>query len=175
MKKYFAAVLLAGCVAGCFSNYQPCAEYDLAPVKAHYSQPFEYGVFRNISGADRRFLYRNANQVDFDEYNRWISSPEVLIMRALGGGFSDVEPRPDSPKLDLTVSRFGWAGNEAQLSVDYVLSRGALRFGGHREYSHAAASTAPGALAEAMNECVELLAQEIAGALPKFAPAGGAK
>lgn len=175
MKRFFAVMVLSFGVAGCFSNYRPCAEFDLAPVRCRYPQPFEYGLFRNISGADRRFLYRDANRVDFDEYNRWISSPELLIMRALGGGFADVEVKADSPKLDLTVCRFGWAGDEAQLGVDYLLSLNDRRVGGHREYAKRAASDSPGDLAAAMNECVELLAKEIAGELPKFAAAGSVK
>lgn len=109
-----AAALLAA--AGCAlmgPEYVEPAEYDLAdPVEG--ARPMaamvRFGVFRNVSGADRRFLIRaEDDRMLTDEYNRWLVSPELLIERRLRAAMPDPEEirrSGETVRLGGTVYRF---------------------------------------------------------------------
>ena len=110
-----ATALLAA--AGCAlmgPEYVEPAEYDLAQPpaaeSASLSAPVRFGVFRNVSGADRRFLIRaEDDRMLTDEYNRWLVSPELLIERRLRAAMPDPEEirrSGETVRLGGTVYRF---------------------------------------------------------------------
>ncbi len=110
-----ATALLAA--AGCAlmgPEYVEPAEYDLAQPpaaeSASLSAPVRFGVFRNVSGAVRRFLIRaEDDRMLTDEYNRWLVSPELLIERRLRAAMPDPEEirrSGETVRLGGTVYRF---------------------------------------------------------------------
>ena len=125
-----ATALLAA--AGCAlmgPEYVEPAEYDLAQPpaaeSASLSAPVRFCVFRNVSGADRRFLIRaEDDRMLTDEYNRWLVSPELLIERRLRAAMPDPEEirrSGETVRLGGTVYRFelDWKRKLAVVGVDY--------------------------------------------------------
>ena len=155
-------LLLAG---GCFwgSSYREVADYDLTPVKTKLPVAVKFDIFRNLSGADRRFLYSRGNEVFCDEYNRWISGPEVMLMRALSAAMPD--STVSGVRLGITVYRFVWSGTEARLGVEITLSQNGTTKVWNKLFTSNAKDKTPAELAAAMSDCVELLAGDIASAL----------
>ncbi len=110
------AVALLAWTAGCAlmgPGYVEPAEYDLAdpPEEARpMAAMVRFGVFRNVSGADRRFLIRAENdRMLTDEYNRWLVSPELLIERRLRAAMPDpaeIRRSGETVRLSGTVYRF---------------------------------------------------------------------
>lgn len=95
MKLWLCALLLplmAGCALMSTSYVEP-AEYDLSvPEKPLPEVRFELGTFRNLSGSDRRFLYRESDGKMFsDDYNRWLLSPDLMLERQLHRALSPRE------------------------------------------------------------------------------------
>lgn len=74
--------LMTGCALMSPSYVEP-AEYDLSvPENPLPEVCFELGTFRNLSGSDRRFLYRESDGKMFsDDYNRWLLSPDLMLER----------------------------------------------------------------------------------------------
>ncbi len=121
--------VLAGCALMSTSYVEP-AEYDLA-VKANPLSEvrFEVGSFRNLSGSDRRFLYREkGGRMVSDDYNRWLLSPDLLLQRQLQQTLSPEEVRSGGrngmlARIGGTIYRFDFdsAARKAVLSVDYTV------------------------------------------------------
>ena len=121
-----AAVLLgSGCVF-MQNSYVENEEFDLAlPKRVAGAKTLRMGVFRNLSGSDRRFLIRcGAGQVVPLEYQRWRLSPELLLQRCVYGAF-DIAPDNDDarPRLNAVVYRFEFdeRDNKACLAIDFLL------------------------------------------------------
>ncbi len=79
------ALVLCGCVFFQNSYVEP-AEFDLlnsVPASSNPAAlPVHFGVFRNLSGADRRFLVRRSDgTISRDEYRRWLMEPELMLER----------------------------------------------------------------------------------------------
>lgn len=121
--------LLAGCALMSTSYVDP-AEYDLSIRKDPLSDVrFEIGTFRNLSGSDRRFLYREkSGRMVSDDYSRWLLSPDLLLERHLQQALS-----PDGARLSGrsgtfvrisgTIYRFDFDrdARKAVLCVDYAV------------------------------------------------------
>ena len=155
-------LLLAG---GCFwgNSYREVANYDLAPVKTKLPAAVKFDIFRNLSGADRRFLYRRGNEVFCDEYNRWLSGPEVLLLRSLSAAMPDSQV--SGARLGVTIYRFVWSDAEAQLGVEISLSQNGTTKVWNKVFTSTAKDKTPVELAAAMSDCVEQMAADIACAL----------
>lgn len=174
-----AAALLAA--AGCAlmgPEYVEPAEYDLAdPVEG--ARPMaamvRFGVFRNVSGADRRFLIRaEDDRMLTDEYNRWLVSPELLIERRLRAAMPDPEEirrGGETVRLSGTVYRFELDRKRklAVVGVDYSarlsggasLERNTLCEAPIRDASPAAAVRAMSAAVEKSTAAAKLLVSEL--------------
>lgn len=120
-----AALMLLG--SGCVfsrNDYVENAEFDLELPKRHVEQ-FRVGVFRNLSGSDRRVLVRRGDgQVVPLEYQRWRLSPELLLQRCIYGAFDIVPDNvKDAPRLNAVVYRFEFdeRDNKAHLAVDFQI------------------------------------------------------
>ena len=152
-----ATALLAA--AGCAlmgPEYVEPAEYDLAQPpsaeSASLSAPVRFGVFRNVSGADRRFLIRaEDDRMLTDEYNRWLVSPELLIERRLRAAMPDPEEirrSGETVRLGGTVYRFELDRKRKLAVVGVSLERNTLCEAPIRDDS-------PAAAVRAMSEAVE--------------------
>ena len=107
------------------------AEYDLSvPEKPLPEVRFELGTFRNLSGSDRRFLYRESDGKMFsDDYNRWLLSPDLMLERQLHRALSPREEVRTGGRngrflrLSGTIYRceFDRGQKKAVLSVDYTV------------------------------------------------------
>ena len=131
---FSAAVLCAG-LTGCIfggSSSQPQI-FSLRPgveKRAKLPCQVKFLLFRNLSGADRRFLYRQSeNLVYGHEFCRWVLDPELMFERFLresvqGEGNENVRVRGV-----ITCFEFDIPGKRAVLAVDFTL------FGGERSRS----------------------------------------
>ena len=100
------ALLGSGCIFS-RNDYVENAEFDLELPKRK-SGELRIGVFKNLSGSDRRFLMRRGDgQVVPLEYLRWRLSPELLLQRCIYGAF---EVKADNAekvsRLNAVIYRF---------------------------------------------------------------------
>ena len=130
MKKQLLAAGLAALAllgSGCIfsqNDYVENAEFDLELPK-RMPATVRIGVFKNLSGSDRRVLVRRSDgQVVPLEYQRWRLSPELLLQRCIYGAF-DVAPdnAEGVPRLNAVVYRFEFDDRDkkAHLSVDFQI------------------------------------------------------
>ncbi|MBP5531587.1 MAG: hypothetical protein J6Y54_06135 [Lentisphaeria bacterium] len=119
------SLLGAGCVFS-RNDYVEIVEFDLElPKRAENAPAVRIGVFKNLSGADRRFLLRQGDgQVVSLEYQRWRLAPELLLMRCIFGAL-DIGPDRDVklPRLSAVIYRFEFdkRDEKAHLSVDFFM------------------------------------------------------
>ncbi len=120
---------------------------------------------RNLSGADRRFLYRcQNNRMQNDEFSRWLLDPELLLERLLrsklnGTGHEEVRVRCVITAFEIDTTR-----NTAVLAGDFTLYCGEniLTFRALEERKFSAESgDFSVAAAEAMNKCASALAGKL--------------
>ena len=178
MKKLLAAGAAAlalsgaGCIFGT-NDYVANTEFDLALPKNIPGCSVRMGVFKNLSGSDRRFMMRRGDgQVASLEYLRWRMSPELLLQRCVYGAFSVVEGDNGVPLLNATVYCFEFDEREktAHLAADFDL----LDFSGVCRTVRVDVavpvkpSEDPGAeRAAAMSECARQAVEKLAGALKR--------
>ena len=133
MKKLFAcglaalSLLGAGCVFS-RNDYVENAEFDLELPKQELNAPaVRVGVFKNLSGSDRRIMVRRGDgQVVPLEYQRWRMSPELLLQRCIYGAFEvKADNAEKTSRLNAVIYRFEFdeRDNKAHLSVDFTLVR----------------------------------------------------
>ncbi len=156
-----AAVIALG--GGCLfpSGASPVSDFDLEPVAVTGSVPVRCGVFRNLSGGDRRFMSRRGSEVFFDENNRWLSGPEQTLMRAVFSGIGN-DDSAGNCRLDVTIYRFCRNGDNAELAVEasLVSGDGAKVSSWSRRYVSAIAGSDAGAFVAAMDRCTAEFAAE---------------
>jgi len=122
--------LLAG--AGCAfmsPGYIEPKEFDLAVASTPLTGVrFQLGTFRNLSGSDRRFLYREKDeQMLSDDYSRWLLTPDLMLERQFHKALFPLETRSDGKdrllRLNGTIYRFEFDRTKrtAILSVDYTV------------------------------------------------------
>ncbi len=136
LRKRITGTMLAACglllplLSGCAlmsSNYIEPKEYDLSvPAEPLTDVQFEVGTFRNLSGSDRRFLYREkAEQMLSDDYSRWLLTPDLMLERQLHKALFPRETRNPGNgrllRLSGTIYRFEFdrENKTAILTVDY--------------------------------------------------------
>lgn len=158
--------LVAGCALMSPTYIEP-KEYDLAvPADPLTGVRFELTGFRNLSGSDRRFLYRETNErMLSDDYNRWLLTPDLMLERQLYKALfpRETRSRGDGRLLRLggTVYRFEFdrTNKTAILTVDYTIrvftdrrpaGGGSLSVTTEKPI----AGDTPAAAAAAMSECV---------------------
>ena len=121
---------LAG--AGCAylsPGYIEPKEFDLAVAATPLTgMRFQLGTFRNLSGSDRRFLYRGKDErMLADDYNRWLLTPDLMLERQFHKALFPRETRCSEQdrllRLDGTIYRFEFDRTKrtAILSVDYTI------------------------------------------------------
>ena len=152
--------------------YVENAEFDLELPKRIQSPPIRIGVFKNLSGSDRRFLLRRGDgQVVSLEYQRWRLSPELMLMRCMYGAFQvAAQESEEKVQVNAVIYRFEFdeRGNAACLAADFVFpgdpaGRPAVRVdvsvpvGGSEDIGAARAA--------AMSGCARLAVEKLAGAL----------
>ena len=117
------ALLGAGCVFS-RNDYVENAEFDLELPKRQCGV-LRLGVFKNLSGSDRRFLMRRGDgQVVPLEYLRWRLSPELLLQRCIYGAFEVKSDNAEkTSRLNAVIYRFEFdeRDNKAHLAVDFQI------------------------------------------------------
>ena len=133
-------LLAAGC-ALFGTGYTEPNDFDLAAPSATdvapTTEPVRFGVFRNLSGSDRRFLVRlEGDRMQTDEYNRWLLVPELLLERR----FRAELPLPetfaaDTPeiKLDCAIYRFEFDRVRQQAVLELTLTARTRGHDRHRQ------------------------------------------
>jgi len=129
MKKFLTvglavlALLGSGCIFS-RNDYVENAEFDLELPKRQRGT-LRIGVFKNLSGSDRRFLVRGGDgQVMPMEYQRWRLSPELLLQRCIYGAFEvKADNAAKTPRLNAVIYRFEFDkhDNKAHLAVDFMI------------------------------------------------------
>lgn len=155
------------CFTGCIGSSSETRFFTLGDNGTEQSLPCRVTVsrFRNLSGADRRFLYRcQNNRMQNDEFNRWLLDPELLLERLLrsklgGAGHGEVRVRCVITAFEIDTVR-----NIAVLAGDFTLSCGeniqTFRVREERKFSAESGDIAA-ASADAMNQCASALAGKL--------------
>lgn len=122
----FSVSLWTGGCVFTSNDYVENAEFDLELPKPVKSTEIRLGVFKNLSGSDRRFLMRRGDgQVVPLEYQRWRMSPELMLMRCMYGCFTICSVEADgAPQLGAVLYRFEFdeRDDKAHLAVDFLVS-----------------------------------------------------
>ena len=121
-------LILSGCIFGGANSQPQIFSLRVSAVKGE-KLPCRVGflLFRNLSGSDRRFLYRyENNQVSGHEFSRWLLDPELLLERFLreeirGDGNESVRVRGVITSFEFDVPE-----QLAVLSVDFTLYGGGI-------------------------------------------------
>ena len=180
MSAAFASVLLAA--GGCIFTSNPYvenAEFDLELPKLEGKAsptPIRLGVFKNLSGSDRRFLVRRGDgQVVPLEYQRWRLSPELMLMRCLYGAFHiRGQEAIDLPQVSAIVYRFEFdeRDGKAHFAADFMLTHPSLHSAPTVRVDVAVpvqGSDDPAAArAAAMSKCAKLAIDELAAGVLKL-------
>ena len=168
-RKIFMSGILV-CLAvltGCVGSSSETRFFTLGSNGTEKSLPCRVTVlrFRNLSGADRRFLYRcQNNRMQNDEFSRWLLDPELLLERLLrsklnGTGHNEVRVRGVITAFEIDTVR-----NAAVLAGDFTLYCGeniqTFRVQEERKFSAESGDTAAAA-AEAMDQCASALAGKL--------------
>ncbi len=161
-----SALLLGGCSFS--SNYRRPQEFDLAPVKVEFSRPISFSGFSNLSGSDRRFLLCRGSQTVRAEYSRWISNPDLMLMRALASGVPDAVTDKPLPRCNLVLYRFNWCDENAYLVADVTLLNGKNSSRWMFQTQEKCEKPSAEARVAAMDQCVERLAVSIKEKLAKL-------
>ena len=121
-------LILSGCIFGGASSQPQIFSLSASAVKSEKLPcQVKFLLFRNLSGSDRRFLYRcQDNQVRGHEFSRWVLDPELLLERFLRekvrvGGNESVRVRGVITSFEFDVPK-----QLAVLSVDFTLYGGEL-------------------------------------------------
>jgi hypothetical protein len=121
-------LILSGCIFGGASSQPQIFSLGASAVKSEKLPcQVRFLLFRNLSGSDRRFLYRYGdNQVRGHEFSRWVLDPELLLERFLreevrGGGNESVRIRGVITSFEFDVPE-----QLAVLAVDFTLYGGEL-------------------------------------------------
>ena len=155
----FFLALLSGCIGGQSSETRL---YSLPSVGAKETLPCRVTVLklRNLSGADRRFLFRySRNRMQTDEFNRWLLDPELSLERFLRGELKGSGKKDVRIRGVITVFEFDAEKKLAVLAADFTLHCDQVEssFSIRQEKSFSSKDTA----AEAMGQCAASLAGEL--------------
>ena len=123
--------LHSGCVFTPYT-YVENSEFDLKlPAFDREASQIRLGVFKNLSGSDRRFLCRRPDgRMVSMEYQRWLLSPELLLQRCMYAAFAVDSGTAGGDSAAAQVScvlyrfEFDERDNAAKLSADFVVLRG---------------------------------------------------
>ena len=151
--------LLSGCIGGSSSETRL---YSLPSAGAKEILPCRVTVLklRNLSGADRRFLFRySRSRMQTDEFNRWLLDPELSLERFLRGELKGSGRKDIRVRGVITVFEFDAEKRLAVLAADFTLHCDQLEssFTIRQEKSFSSKDTA----AEAMGQCAVSLAGEL--------------
>jgi len=117
------ALLGSGCIFS-RNDYVENSEFDLELPKRMPGK-VRIGIFKNLSGSDRRFLMRRGDgQVVPLEYLRWRLSPELMLQRCIYGAFEVAAVSDDDTlRLNAVIYRFEFdeRDGKAHLAVDFMI------------------------------------------------------
>ena len=171
-KKFFIPVSAVFCLilSGCFSGGLSSGTRLFSPAAVNEKQfqlPCRIKImnFRNLAGADRRFLFRyKGNRMHNDEFNRWLLSPELMLERFLREEFNGTGKTEVRVRGVITSFEFNAEKHLAVLAVDFTLYSGeqSISFKAKSEKRFARDSRdLPQAAADAMEKCISSLAGQL--------------
>ena len=160
---------LAVCLAvltGCIGSSSETRFFSLGGKGAEQALPCRVTVlrFRNLSGADRRFLYRyQHNRMQNDEFSRWLLEPELLLERFLRGELNGTGEKEVRIRCVITAFEIDAVRNCAVIAGDFTLScQDSIRsFSVREEKKISAGAGDPAAAAAAMDQCASVLAGKV--------------
>ena len=157
-------LLICGCFWG--GNSPETRIYDFGVSAPAKQLPWQvnYQLFRNLSGADRRLLLRNADgKIRCDEFNRWLLDPELLLERYLRNSVSGSGKHPVSVRGTLLAFEMDLQRHEAVLKMDFTLvsegRRKNISCGAVKRFS--AAEDRVTQAVNAMTGCAEEIARQL--------------
>ena len=124
----FWGALTVGLTGGCLwgSSYTLPETYDLPVMKAMpVPTPVQFVSFRNLSGADRRFMTRRPDgRIVFDDGRRFLESPELLLERALREAVTGSDRSGAAVKINGVIRRFEFTAPAATavLGAEFYLT-----------------------------------------------------
>lgn len=118
-------VLCNGCGMLSRAPYEKIELFDVGtPRPETIMKSFSFGVFRNISGSDRRFMrFEGKNRVGFSETQRFLQAPEVMLERFLREALIPTPNQSVPVVIDAVIRRIGFDVVEKRsvLSVEFSL------------------------------------------------------
>jgi len=168
-----AALLLCGCSIIDHEPYREVTYFDITPSvqdRINGAKTSSITVTPSIQFSDRMLVRIGPDQMKFDEYSRWLGSPETLLRRYFESVYSI---DPSAPALNVRVVRFEMS-KEAQtssceLQVELVPAQGGT--GKDVNFKAEATIKSPGTnsgdFAAAMNDAVDKVSAQIAVELKK--------
>lgn len=161
-------LLIPGCVF-VSEDYIAPATYDFARPEAESSVAVNRIKVRNISGADRRFLYRSSNNlVKSDEYNRWLLEPELLIERALCEVFGKRSCDGIEAACRIQVFEFDLVRKVSRLKLEVRFSHGTSSCEYTKTWETSFDAKRSSSAAESMNKTVSKALADIVQECEKF-------
>lgn len=125
-------------------------------------------VSSSFQFSDRMLFRVAADRLEFDEYSRWIASPEVLLKRYLEISFAPVDPAKVAASVKILSFEFDKPGKSASCEIILTLSRDNMPIYSARIGATAKAKdeTATG-FVEAMHAAVAEITAKVAAELKK--------
>lgn len=150
-------------LSGCIGSSSETRVFTLGGNGTEQSLPCRVTVlrFRNLSGADRRFLHRSQhNRMRSDEFSRWLLDPELLLERLLRSKLNGTGNEEVRIRCVITTFEIDDTRSTAILAGDFTLYCGEYirTFRVQEERKFSAESGDPAAAAEAMDQCAAALA-----------------
>ncbi len=143
--------------------------YDLSLPKPLEAGDFQV-VVRAFTGLARhKMVFRDVeNTVLYDEFNRWVSPPEQLLMRNVSVSFSNAPQKGNIPAYILSANvldcSFDIANKQVILLIRYVISNygdSADMISGVKIYKQDVSEVSPDVFAEIVSSCAEQFAKDI--------------
>ena len=170
------ALLLTLCACEIIDKepYRKVFYYDMAQPAADSSLkcPWLSGisVSSDIQYSSKMFFKTGPNRYEYDEYNRWVATPEVLLRRNLEQSLLAEAPSQGGRILKIEIRSFEMDAKSlaASCSVAYRLDGGKEPLAGVLLESATAQSGDAGAFAEAMREISAGMAAKLSAELKKL-------
>jgi hypothetical protein len=167
-----SAALLCGCSIIGHEPYRAPNYFDVVPLKGELHPDAKYSTL-GVSSASQfsdRMLFRTGDgeRVEFDEYNRWVATPEGLLRRYIELSFAP--PSSSAPGLSVKILRFelNKEAKTATVELSFKILKDAQTYESFRVSGEAAAKDcdAP-SFSSAMREALGKAAAGIASHLGK--------
>ena len=168
---FLALFILCGCSFMEREPFRTTIYFDIVPTSQELHQ--DIGVSSLVTSSSMQFsdrmLFRvGTDKLEFDEYNRWIASPETLLKRYLEISFAPAASGKVSAQIKLLRFELDKPGRGATCELLLTLVKGGVTFDAVRISSSAKAKgDTVSDFVEAMHSAVSAAAAKIAAEIKK--------